>query len=153
MKTLTFKTLIFENFWAPKVVGSSAYQKNIGLELTHWYMPSLCWMIIMNHSDHFLDLTWGYETRKRQPIVTLVLSLQPKSRGSPKFHKKRNWSRFSVRFNGYTIEVNNRIKFISILNCLSIALDSNISRKKLGRFFFLLPSSLQIWCPKCWIIR
>jgi hypothetical protein len=39
---LTFKTLIFENFWGPEVSGSNSYQKNIGAKLTHWHMPSLC---------------------------------------------------------------------------------------------------------------
>ena len=39
-KNLTFKTLIFENFWGPEVSGSKLYQKNIGAKLTHWHMPS-----------------------------------------------------------------------------------------------------------------
>ena len=33
-KYMTFKPLIFENFWGPEVVGSSSYQKNIGVK-TH----------------------------------------------------------------------------------------------------------------------
>ena len=27
-------------------------KKNIGAELTHWYMPSLCKKIVVNRSDH-----------------------------------------------------------------------------------------------------
>ena len=42
IKELTFKTLIFGNFWGLEVVGSSLYQKNIGAESTHLYRPSLC---------------------------------------------------------------------------------------------------------------
>ena len=34
-KKLTFKTLIFENFWGPEVSGSNSYQKIIGAKLTH----------------------------------------------------------------------------------------------------------------------
>jgi hypothetical protein len=41
-KKLTFKNLIFGNFWGPEVVGSSSYQKNICAELTHLYRPPLC---------------------------------------------------------------------------------------------------------------
>ena len=33
MKKLTFKNLIFGNFWGPEVVGSSAYQKDIGADI------------------------------------------------------------------------------------------------------------------------
>ena len=39
-KQLTFKILIFENFWGPEVSWSKLYQRNIGAKLTHWHMPS-----------------------------------------------------------------------------------------------------------------
>ena len=39
---ITFKPLIFEKFRGPEIVGSNLYQKNIGAEFTHLYMPSLC---------------------------------------------------------------------------------------------------------------
>ena len=35
---MTFKPLIFENFRGPEVVGSSSYQKNIGAEITHYFI-------------------------------------------------------------------------------------------------------------------
>ena len=41
-KYVTFKPLIFEDFQGPEVVGSSSYQKNIGVKFTHLYRPSLC---------------------------------------------------------------------------------------------------------------
>ena len=50
-KKLTFKNLIFGNFWGPEVVGSSSYQKNIGAEFTHLYRPSLCFKIVVNRHD------------------------------------------------------------------------------------------------------
>ena len=34
--------MIFENCQGPEVVGSSLYQKNIGAQLTHLHVPSLC---------------------------------------------------------------------------------------------------------------
>ena len=40
-KYLTFKTLIFGNFWGPEVVGSNSYQKNIGVKFTHCVRRSL----------------------------------------------------------------------------------------------------------------
>ena len=39
-KNLTFKTLIFGNFWGPEVVGSNLYQKSICMEFTLFYRPS-----------------------------------------------------------------------------------------------------------------
>ena len=48
---MTFKPLIFENFQVPEVVGSSLYQKNIGAQFTHLYVPSLCKeFIVMRHN-------------------------------------------------------------------------------------------------------
>ena len=50
-KKMTFKNLIFGNFWGPEVVGSSLYQKNIGAQFTHLYVPSLCKeFFVMRHN-------------------------------------------------------------------------------------------------------
>ena len=50
-KKMTFKNLIFGNFWGPEVVGSSLYQKNIGVKFTHLpygrhYKPRLVFLFI-----------------------------------------------------------------------------------------------------------
>ena len=41
IKKLTFKRLIYGNFWGPEVVGSTLYQNDIGAELTQLYRSSL----------------------------------------------------------------------------------------------------------------
>ena len=56
---MTFKPLIFENFRGPEVVGSSLYQKNIGAQFTHLYVPSLCKeFFVMRHNIGHSNVYW-----------------------------------------------------------------------------------------------
>ena len=62
---MTFKNLIFGNFWGTEVVGSSLYQKNIGAELTLIYIGLHCVNRSLCSATTLATLVWGLAVQFR----------------------------------------------------------------------------------------